>query len=215
MRGRRKSRIGNGMWIVTLSAGGFLLAAKGVALAIAPRAGVLPLEVLALLAMFLGTVTFILYVARTERHRLVDRLTWPVAMLAVFLGITELRTAWQHRKSEMRDNTEMRLTALQMALWVYYAEKAEWPADVGGASGSGTALTRSILRSDAATTRLRIFSGCAAGDAQAVAEDSYGREIRYTRHGGSDGGPVLISAGPDGRFGNKDDIRREVLYPSP
>ena len=40
-----------------------------------------------------------------------------------------------------------------------------------------------------------------------VIRDGFGNAMRYERDGGLGGSPVVISAGPDGIFGNEDDIR--------
>ena len=69
-----------------------------------------------------------------------------------------------------------------------YGATKEWPADL-------------------ATLRKPIGEGLPP--LKADAKDGYGKELRYEAASG-DGTPAVVSAGPDGTFGNDDDIRVQV-----
>lgn len=46
-------------------------------------------------------------------------------------------------------------------------------------------------------------------DGTQTINDAWGKALRYDASGGLGGGPVIISAGPDGVFGTTDDIRSD------
>jgi len=94
-------------------------------------------------------------------------------------------------------DTISRLKLVQGALEIYFEEEGKWPGNLGDM----LLVERCRGQLDNIAEDSRSGTG-----ASFKVKDAYGADIKYASSGGLGGGPKLYSAGPDGTFGNDDDI---------
>jgi len=122
-------------------------------------------------------------------------------------------------KDKLRAERTRRTQGLLLqAIRAHYEYANSWPAqepetwgDEDGARETGRNLLVALRANDAAKQVLHKLSNEALpADGDAVL-DAYGNPMGYRQTGALGGGPLIVSAGPDGRFDTEEDnIRSDV-----
>lgn len=209
-------------WLVTAGAIAFMLAASTLVLvvgeALEPGGGPWgSFAITCFIAIIFTPIAFVLFVMRKEPHLstgapLRIQIARGVVMVCVVWGLFELKMGWDGYQSYCSRHTLGRCGALEGGIRLYRSRTGRLPPDAGGGERSGEALLEALTGfgpSGEALDRLAAGSGV---DRAKIGVDGWGTPIRYDRDGW-DGRPVLISAGPDKRFGTDDDQRHAVSAP--
>ena len=148
-----------------------------------------------------------------------------VAMFIIAILITlVVQVARYVYEEAARKETQSAQNLVFLAVDAYHDLTGEYPPDAND-SAPGPADANQILlyylsgQEDTANDEMRARIKKATGDILLklppdvmdgqVIRDGYGNVMLYLREGGLGLRPVLISAGPDGQFGNEDDIRSD------
>ena len=95
------------------------------------------------------------------------------------------------------------------AINAYFDATGSYPPDDGGQCHTCRKLFEATKKVGASLDILKkLPQDSISSDGHLV--DGWDREFGYKCNGSVNGGPVLISAGPDGQFDNKDNIRSDT-----
>jgi len=126
-------------------------------------------------------------------------------ILAILVGLVVGVTRYAMARAD-RIRTIAVMDVVLDAIQAYYDDTKEYPASLLSLVTNEAAKkllvnldSETFVKDDPATNE----------NESASIKDAYGNGIDYDEGGGLGGCPVLISAGPDGNFGNKDDIRSD------
>jgi len=127
----------------------------------------------------------------------------------VGLGVGErLRTVADLNEQEKQ--TVIIQVTLMNALEALHRGAQPYPSGDGG-HGSDQTLRAGIEDDPAAADWLKRLPDQYRPDDTKQILDSFERPMRYDRRGAENGGPLLVSAGQDGKFDTEDDIRSDVF----
>lgn len=127
------------------------------------------------------------------------------------------------REDASKKKTLATMDILKVAIQKYYDDKSYYPAESGAnpleyAANFYTLMTETDTAknpqySSAPSSTIKSLPsdsiGYDSGNKVYFFQDGFGNRIEYRKSQGLAGRPVLISPGPDGVFGNDDDIRSD------